>query len=274
MGAKRPTEDFREELLKTMLGEQGKGTELEREHPGGDPGHPRGEGVSSAPEAGAASWEDALPRYRTSWEERHGARGRRWEEDEPYYRYGWEMANDPRYRGRAFTEVEPELRRGWESRHPDWPWGRAADRIRDAWEAVTGGAGTATEGGPAIQLREEEIVPRKQMVEAGEAEVRKEVLTETRTIDVPVRREELVIENRPGAQPAERASGAGETTRIPLREEEVTVDKRPVVYEEVRVGKRQVQETERVSDTVRREEARIEREGDVEVRGDEPRRRS
>ena len=35
--------------------------------------------------------------------------------------------------------------------------------------------------------------------------------------------------------------------------------------EEIKVGKQQVQETKQVSGTVRREEARIEGEGDVEV---------
>ncbi len=39
------------------------------------------------------------------------------------------------------------------------------------------------------------------------------------------------------------------------------------MYEEVGVGKRQVTETQSVSDTVRREEARIEREGDVNLHG-------
>ena len=60
---------------------------------------------------------------------------------------------------------------------------------------------------------------------------------------------------------------------MPLGGELVEVEKEPVVTEEVEVGKRPVTETERVSGTVRREEARVEREGDVDVRGDEPPRR-
>jgi stress response protein YsnF len=38
-----------------------------------------------------------------------------------------------------------------------------------------------------------------------------------------------------------------------------------VVTGEVAIGKRQVQETQRVSDTVQREEAHLERSGDVNV---------
>jgi len=40
------------------------------------------------------------------------------------------------------------------------------------------------------------------------------------------------------------------------------------VYEEVAVGKRVTQDTERVSDTVRREELRVDNDGDVEIRND------
>jgi len=42
-----------------------------------------------------------------------------------------------------------------------------------------------------------------------------------------------------------------------------------VVREEVAMGKRPVQETKQVSDTVRREEAHVEQEGDVNVQGTE-----
>ena len=59
-----------------------------------------------------------------------------------------------------------------------------------------------------------------------------------------------------------------ETIRVPVTEERVEVSKQPVVYEEVGIGKRVTQETETVSDTVRREELRVDEKGDVEVRKD------
>ena len=43
-----------------------------------------------------------------------------------------------------------------------------------------------------------------------------------------------------------------------------------MVKEEVTVGKRVVQGTEQVGGEVRKEEVRVEREGDVDVRGGEP----
>ena len=127
---------------------------------------------------------------------------------------------------------------------------------------------TDTEGQQRIQLREEELLARKQAVQTGEVGIRKEVVTEQQTINVPTTREEVVIERRPASgQPSDTPIGEGETYRIPVREEQVTVEKQPVVREEVSLGKRQVQETQQVSDTVKREEARIERQGDVNVQG-------
>jgi uncharacterized protein (TIGR02271 family) len=125
-----------------------------------------------------------------------------------------------------------------------------------------------TEGAQRVQLREEELRARKQPVETGQVGLRKEVVSEQQSIDVPVTHEEVFIERRPASgQPSDTPIGEGETYRVPVREEQVTVEKQPVVREEVNLGKRQVQETKQVSDTVRREEARIEREGDVNVQG-------
>ena len=115
-----------------------------------------------------------------------------------------------------------------------------------------------------IQLREEELVARKREVEAGEVGIRKEVVIEQQEIEVPVTREEVVIERRPvEGRPTNEPIGAGETIRVPVHEERVTLDKQTVVREEIEVGTREVEETARVTDSVRREEARIETEGEV-----------
>jgi uncharacterized protein (TIGR02271 family) len=126
----------------------------------------------------------------------------------------------------------------------------------------TQGTSARTAEGARIAVREEELQAHKQLVETGEVRVRKEVVTEHRTLEVPVQREEVVIERRaPTGEPIEEI-------RIPVREEQVTVEKRPVVKEEVTVGKRVVQGTEQVGGEVRKEVVRVEREGDVDIRGD------
>lgn len=128
-----------------------------------------------------------------------------------------------------------------------------------------------------MQLNEEELVANKETVQTGELTLHKEVITETRTIEVPVTREELVIERRTlnGAEAAAfdgsiSARGIGETEeiRIPVSEERVTIDKKVVPREEIRVSKQKVERIEEVSEDVRHEEVQIEREGDVAMRGD------
>jgi uncharacterized protein (TIGR02271 family) len=136
-----------------------------------------------------------------------------------------------------------------------------------AW-AVGRSTSTATsEDTDRLQLREEQLDVEKERVQAGEVRLRKEVVTEQRNVEVPVTREEVVIERHAatGDELADAAIGEDEEIRIPLMEEEVRVEKTPVVREEVSVRKRQVQDTERVSETVRREEARIESQGDARV---------
>lgn len=122
-----------------------------------------------------------------------------------------------------------------------------------------------TGGEREIPLREEELRARKQPIE-GEVDIRKEVVSEQKTIDVPVTREEVVVEQRPvEPRPASQPIGEGGDIRIPVRGERVEAEKETVVYGEVDVSKRQVQDTERLSGTVRREEAQVREEGDVEV---------
>ncbi|HZQ25699.1 MAG TPA: YsnF/AvaK domain-containing protein [Terriglobales bacterium] len=119
-----------------------------------------------------------------------------------------------------------------------------------------------------IQLRGEVLRTYRERVQRGEVRLRKEVVTENRTVDVPVTREELVIERVAGSgAPVEDTGeiGSGQEIRVPLTEERARVEKQPVVNEEVRVAKRAVQNTQRVSDDVKHEELRVDKDGDVEV---------
>lgn len=132
------------------------------------------------------------------------------------------------------------------------------------------------EGDRTVPVREEVLQVDKQLVEIGEVVVRKEVITEEKTITVPVTREELIIEHRPPSfQPSDQPVPEGEMPeellksggafRILLHEEQVSIEKHPVVKEEILISKRQIQETRHVSDTLKREEVHIERIGKVHV---------
>jgi len=126
---------------------------------------------------------------------------------------------------------------------------------------------SATREGATLQAKEERLRADKHPVEAGEVTVRKEVHTETRHIDVPVEREEVIIERTPGhGQRATEGIQPGEEIRVPVREEHVTVTKEPVVTEEVKIGKRTVQDTERVTGEVRKEEIKVDESGAARVK--------
>jgi uncharacterized protein (TIGR02271 family) len=124
---------------------------------------------------------------------------------------------------------------------------------------------SATEGERRIQLRGEMLRTHKERVQRGEVRLRKEVVTENQNVQVPVTREELVIERTPGSGQVTGEIGRDEEIRVPLSEERVRVEKQPVVNEEVSVGKRQVQSNKEVSDKVRHEELHVEKDGNVDV---------
>ncbi len=121
-----------------------------------------------------------------------------------------------------------------------------------------------------IQVKEERLHAEKQPVEAGAVNVRKEVHTETKSMEVPVRHEEVVVERKPVHKKAGEACSTdireGEEIRIPVAEEQVNVSKDAVVTEEVKVGKRVVEDTEQVAGRVRKEEVKVEEVGDVDVK--------
>lgn len=121
-----------------------------------------------------------------------------------------------------------------------------------------------------LKLREEQLNAEKQRVQAGEVTLRKDVVTEQKNIEVPVEHEEVIVHRRdvtPG-QVDNTPITDGDSIRVPVTEEQVRVTKNTVDTGEVSIGKRTVQDTEQVTDTVRREEARVERSGDAEVRDD------
>jgi len=128
----------------------------------------------------------------------------------------------------------------------------------------------------SLRLREERLNVSKERVQSGEVGLHKEVITEQKTVNVPVTHEEVVIERHAvtDGQAETTPIGEGETIRVPVSEEQVNVTKNTVVTGEVGIGKRAVEETQRVTDTVRHEEARIEQEGNVNIQGEiDPRKR-
>jgi len=122
-------------------------------------------------------------------------------------------------------------------------------------------------GTQRVQLLGEILRVHKDRVHRGSVTLKKNVVSERQEVEVPVTREEVVIERHPVGQREARAGSfePGKEVTVNLEEDRVRVEKQPVVREEVSVGKRQVQETRRVGSDVKREELKVDREGDINV---------
>ncbi|HEY3705610.1 MAG TPA: YsnF/AvaK domain-containing protein [Terracidiphilus sp.] len=144
--------------------------------------------------------------------------------------------------------------------------GSTAGYSNTADTAYAGSDTIDTESPRRIQLYGEVLRVHRDRIQSGEARVRKETITETQNIQVPVTREELVVERVPvtGEQPASGVNigSDNQEIRIPLTEERAVVEKEPVVREQVEVGKRQVTNNETREETVRREELRVDSDDD------------
>lgn len=124
-----------------------------------------------------------------------------------------------------------------------------------------------------IRLHEERLRVNKEKVQTGEIGLKKNVVTETQEIDVPVEKERVTVERHAVEGDAVDGYNFDETAdeiRIPIHEEKVSVDKEAYVTEEVDVNTETVTENQKVSDTVRKEKLDVVESGDVkEVDSDE-----
>lgn len=114
-----------------------------------------------------------------------------------------------------------------------------------------------------VELAEEELSARKRGVDRGDVRIDKTVVAEEQTLDVPVTEERVNVSRRSVDRgvSADDTAFEGGTIEVPVRGEEVDVRKDARVTEEIDISKDAVQETERVTDTVRREEAQIDESG-------------
>ena len=111
----------------------------------------------------------------------------------------------------------------------------------------------------------ESIRVDKERVEQGELLIRKEVITETQMIAVPVTREELVVERQSKDGRTLEVLRGKQAIRIPVSEERVIVSKQTVLNEQVRVSRRRIDEKKVVSVPVQHEEVSVQREGDAPI---------
>ena len=127
-------------------------------------------------------------------------------------------------------------------------------------------ADRTNENGEIIRS-EEQLNVSTDRVESGQVHLRKYVVNETETVEVPVEREEVRVVREPITE-ADRTDYNGQIgeqeASVTLHEDRVNVSKESVPVEKVSLEKDTVQGTERVSEEVRKE--RFETDGIVEGR--------
>jgi len=109
-----------------------------------------------------------------------------------------------------------------------------------------------------VVVRDEHLNVGTERKASGRVRLRKQSYTTTETVEVPVTREEVVVEREsvdPNSAEARRADADGEVSVTTY--EETPVVEKTVEAEKVSLGKRQIQETETVSEELRHEDVKI-----------------
>jgi uncharacterized protein (TIGR02271 family) len=128
----------------------------------------------------------------------------------------------------------------------------------------TGDVGTDRE---SVVVRDEQLDVGTEVRETGRVRLRKHTYTDTETVEVPVSREEVVVEREPvDPDSAEARGDTGDEEVVVTTREEVPVVDKTATAEKVTVDKNTVRDTERVSATVQHEDVEIEGEGDADRR--------
>jgi uncharacterized protein (TIGR02271 family) len=111
-----------------------------------------------------------------------------------------------------------------------------------------------------IELHQEEVTATTRPVERGAIQIRKDVIEEKQTFEVPVVDDEVIVtRRRVDLDPDEgRELFTEEHIEIPLRGQEVEIETQAHVVEEIAIDKTALQHIEQITETVRHEEVRIE----------------
>lgn len=107
-----------------------------------------------------------------------------------------------------------------------------------------------------LERREERLTVDKDVEQVGSVRVGKRVVADEQSVDVPVTREDVTITRRAVDRDTGETLDEAEV-EVPVYAETVKTGKDTRVVEELEVGKTAKTDTERVTDTVRREEFEV-----------------
>lgn len=151
-------------------------------------------------------------------------------------------------------------RTGWDTygRHAATPPPTGNDtprRDRSVADTPTSGEGISSGTEPLVRSEERLDIDTERRA-AGTARLRKYVVTEQQSVEVPVSHEEVRVVREPISNPAQANAPrlSDDEREITLHEDRVTVDKETVPVEKVRLAVDTVSDTETVTEEVRKEQ--------------------
>ncbi len=152
---------------------------------------------------------------------------------------------------------------------------KATDLASNTAHAASTSASNLTGNEREITLSEEEVKVGKRTVDAGQVRLRKIVRTEVVNQPVEIRHEDVVVE-RVSADQVHGGTATSdfkeEVIDVPLTREEVVVSKDAHVTGAVRLHKTAESETQNVSETVRKEDVEVLRDGKTVTERDDIRK--
>jgi len=140
-----------------------------------------------------------------------------------------------------------------------------AGRASSGGQREVGAYEVAAEDQLRIPVVEEELTATVRPAEAGAVRIEKRVVEEDRVLEVPVTDEQIRVERRIVDRPVGADTQAFEeiVIDVPVTTEEVELRKQARVAEEIVVSKEATERTERVTDTVRREEVYVDEDATI-----------
>lgn len=140
--------------------------------------------------------------------------------------------------------------------------GAGVGESRDYPEGTVAGDRGVDRDDASMVVRDEHLDVHTERQATGEYRLRKHTYQDTETIEVPVEREEIVVERTPvdpNSAEARAADRGDDEVRVTTYEDVPVVDKN-VTAEKVSLDKTAVQDTETVTETVKHEDVDIDRD--------------
>ena len=135
--------------------------------------------------------------------------------------------------------------------------GTTGRREETAKTSADPGKKAATSDDGSVIRSEEQLNVNKEKVASGRARLRKYVVEDTETVEVPVSREEVKVEREKLSPEEAKKLGntriGEENADVVLHEEQVNVDKETVPVEKINLNKETVTEKQKVSEDLKKE---------------------